>query len=490
MKQTVLKLPDSCSIYLNIDGLPVLQDKIIGIAEQIISRRVAIMLLVGCLCESVEKQLKVYSEITKVDTFEAQKVYESTRTYYKHILRKGMYSNTETKLCPDVIGHLIKNIIEKASKNESLHPIRMYSPKTLTWIATYQCTYNCKYCYLQGHKTKKQKNISYSYLPFERLRELFKEAGQIGIRHITITGGEPLDYPYILTSIETIKDLGIKLSLTTKKYISKDLISLFSHEDAIGISLDSCYPQIVSKLTGSKKAFSEMNSALSNLSNSSCKKSIEVVVTTINYLHVLDTIEYAESQNIDEIRLLRVMRSVYRDFNKLLLTDQEWQFLCDKVHEKYPNLKKGKMSISPFPTTSYGTDPPACSENITYADTGTKPLKSFTCPKLDRDMVFDSSGNVYACYRIPEIVIGSIRNSSISEVWQSKSLREITFPTRAMYQDTICYDCEYFDKCIDKNRCLYYSLLAYGRYFIPDPFACCRKRTCFPRDYMPIMNPV
>lgn len=490
MQQSILRLSKFCSIYLNTDGLPVLQAKSLGVVEQIVSRRVAVMLLVGCLCESVEKQLKIYSEITKTDALEAQKVFESTRTCYGHILQKGDCSYTEMDFSPDAIGQLVRKIIEGAAKNGSLQPVRMYSPRSLTWIATYQCSYSCKYCYLSGHKQKMQKKGSYLFMPSERLFELFKEASQIGVRHITITGGEPLDYPHISASIETIKSLGLKLSLTTKKCLSKDLISLFTQEDTIGISLDSCYPQVVSELTGNTNAFSEMNSALSNIANSCCKKSVETVVTKINHLHILDTIAYVKSQNVDEIRLLRVMRSVYRDFNELLLSDQEWQFLCDEVQEKYPDLKIGKMSISPFPAKSYGTDPPACSENITYTDANAKPLSCFTCPKLDRDMVFDSLGNVYACYRIPEMIVGSVRQSSISEVWQSKSLREITFPTREMYRGTECSDCEHFDKCLDKNRCIYYSLLAYGRYFAPDPFACCRKKTCFPRDYSPIMNPI
>jgi radical SAM protein with 4Fe4S-binding SPASM domain len=487
---SVLGLSGAAAILLSADGMPVLRLGASGIPEQLLSRRAAVMLLVGSLCESRDRQLEVYAQITRTDRSEAEKVFEATRTCYEHILRRGAGSQVMAGPTPAEIAQLIKRLVDDAGRKEPVRPVRMSTPRSLTWIATLHCSYRCRYCYLLGHGGGTPNHRPRAPMPLARLRELFEEAAHIGVRHVTISGGEPLEYPPIVAAIRTLKVLGMTLSLVTKRYLAAELISLFSSQDIIGVSLDSCEPQVVSDLTGSPRAFMWMDRTLLNLVGRPCRKCVETVVTTMNQHQIPETLVYAASRQVDEIHLSRVMRSRYRNYNELLLRDDEWQNLCDRVGEKYPDLRVGDMSIRLEPPGSRGADPAASGDDITYAGLQAKPLSSFTCPKLDRDLVFDSQGNVYACHRIPEMIVGDVRRASLSEAWQSESLRRLAFPPRDWYHGTACEACEYFAGCLDKNRCLYYSLLAYGRCFIPDPFAHCRKRTCFARDYQPLLNPV
>ncbi|MFN4196638.1 MAG: GTP 3',8-cyclase MoaA [Caldimicrobium sp.] len=116
---------------------------------------------------------------------------------------------------------------------------------------TDRCNFRCIYCQRKG---------PFTYLPheeiltYEEIEEIVREAVNLGVKRVRLTGGEPLLRSHVeklikkLTSIPGIEDL----SLTTNGYFllkKADLLKMAGLK-RINISLDTLNPEKFRKITG------------------------------------------------------------------------------------------------------------------------------------------------------------------------------------------------------------------------------------------------
>lgn len=126
---------------------------------------------------------------------------------------------------------------------------------------TDRCNLRCKYCMPEGIESVPMQQI----LTFEEIRTVAQAAAANGIRHIKLTGGEPLvrkGLPGLVRILKSIDGID-KVTLTTNGV----LLGLFLPElieaglDAVNISLDTTDRRTYKEITGSD----ELGTVLSSL---------------------------------------------------------------------------------------------------------------------------------------------------------------------------------------------------------------------------------
>lgn len=115
---------------------------------------------------------------------------------------------------------------------------------------TDRCNLRCKYCMPDGIKNLPMPEI----LSYEEIRTIAEEAAELGIRHIKLTGGEPLVRRGITSLVEKLKAVpGIeKVTMTTNGILLEDELPylLDAGLDAVNISLDTMDREKYREITG------------------------------------------------------------------------------------------------------------------------------------------------------------------------------------------------------------------------------------------------
>lgn len=119
---------------------------------------------------------------------------------------------------------------------------------------TDRCNLRCKYCMPEGIESIPMSEI----LTFEEIRMLVECAAKLGIRHIKVTGGEPLVRRGCCDLIASLKAVpGIeKVTITTNGVLLSRYLErlLAAGVDGINVSLDTIDPAGYAAITGSDVA--------------------------------------------------------------------------------------------------------------------------------------------------------------------------------------------------------------------------------------------
>ena len=170
---------------------------------------------------------------------------------------------------------------------------------------TDRCNLRCRYCMPEGIESVPMRQI----LTFEEIRSVVQAAAANGIRHIKLTGGEPLvrkglpDLVRILKAVDGIE----KVTLTTNGV----LLGLYLPEligaglDAVNISLDTTDRQKYKELTGSDELNTVM-SAIHIANELDIRVKVNAVSLDLGEANIRNLIEIARQDPID-VRFIEMM---------------------------------------------------------------------------------------------------------------------------------------------------------------------------------------
>ena len=170
---------------------------------------------------------------------------------------------------------------------------------------TDRCNLRCRYCMPEGIESVPMRQI----LTFEEIRSVVQAAAANGIRHIKLTGGEPLvrkglpDLVRILKAVDGIE----KVTLTTNGV----LLGLYLPEligaglDAENISLDTTDRQKYKELTGSDELNTVM-SAIHIANELDIRVKVNAVSLDLGEANIRNLIEIARQDPID-VRFIEMM---------------------------------------------------------------------------------------------------------------------------------------------------------------------------------------
>ena len=146
---------------------------------------------------------------------------------------------------------------------------------------TDRCNLRCKYCMPGDIETTDMENL----LTYEEIVQVTEAAAALGIRHIRLTGGEPLVRRGCVALVEKIKNVsGIEtVGMTTNGVLLAEYAKALKEAglDSVNVSLDTLDETEFQRLTGRD----ELNAVLAGI-NAAKEAQIPVKINTVHYQHL------------------------------------------------------------------------------------------------------------------------------------------------------------------------------------------------------------
>ncbi len=334
-------------------------------------------------------------------------------------------------------------------------------PSTISLLVNTECATDCIYCYVDRRIKTGCK------IPIERVKELIKEANDIGVVRFDIAGTEVFLYKHWEELIKELLKYDYYPYLSTKLPISEKIISKLKtmgiNDIQISIdSLDSNEIKIVHRIK--KDYIDKIFETLLNLEKHNFNVGINMVLTKYNC-------------TIKGITALMNKINEYNNIEELVINPAERSINCsstdfDNFKNKGLELEEIKKHIVSI-RNNY-------KYNIAFADYTKKSdfEKSFEEKKRNHEsrslctanisqLAILNDGKVTICeelYWNPKFIIGDVLTQSISEIWNSeKAVNLANLKRNDFRDDSICKTCRNFDTCrLEKGVCWSNVASAYG----------------------------
>ena len=336
-----------------------------------------------------------------------------------------------------------------------------FSPVTATIVVTYECNFNCAYCFEKDKLGLERKGIVISSSQVDsifRSLELLREKGRKVGRMITLFGGEPLLAKHV-GIIEYIVnkgfELGYSFSVTTNGYEVDKFLDLFARDKIAGA-------QITIDGVGSVHDFRRPCSD----GNGTFEKIIRNIILLLNKGVAVRVRVNVDSDNIE------CLKNLETEFQKLGLFDYD----CFSMYfefiggERNYNPSRYDESLTKISYSDYIEKVSKCNMGMVESKLRNRienaiknfravPLSPSHCNAHFGNCAFDPYGKVYACMEVlgeKEHEIGVYGPNGI--IWSEKS--------KSIWYDRpiseICHNCKFILLC--GGGCYVKSLNTGGHY--------------------------
>ncbi len=213
---------------------------------------------------------------------------------------------------------------------------------------TDKCNLNCLYC--NPDNSAYVKLLKQNILTYDELLRLIKIFGQVGIRKIRFTGGEPLARKSVFDFFDEVKQLkkefNFEIGITTNATLLNGNVHRLKEAGIarLNISLDSLQKEKFFNITKQDKLHSVLN-AISEAKQLDFNpiKINSVVMRGINDDELIDFVEFAISNNLN-IRFIEFMPFGNNGWNSNAFIG--WQEMKSAIEEKFELLPVNTNSNS------------------------------------------------------------------------------------------------------------------------------------------------
>lgn len=361
-------------------------------------------------------------------------------------LCKRFHSAIESNSCKSIANYFELNEEYPITDFEK---IRSCAPIRLSWVITEQCPMKCIYCYMDA--TKRKDSLQGEAIDGNAIKKIAIEAKELSINELFVTGGEPFISPNIYNVINHFLDAGIDVRTTTKYLVDTSLIrsknkSLLHIEQ----SLDSVDQNVVTDLTGNKKALIMAKSSIQNMNEAGISYSIKSVISKKNLHGLYNLLEFAYKNNARNCDLVEYRESLGRNDESLKLDHNDREYIVETV-----NSIRSKYNLNIIFDTP----------KFKKRDTG---FGSY-CSEGLKTLSILPSGNITRCPSTPKdknISFCNIFEQGIYGAWNEDHnyINNIKIPKKN-YIGTVCYKCTDLDKCGLLGRCIIDSYMKHNSYF-------------------------
>jgi radical SAM protein with 4Fe4S-binding SPASM domain len=211
------------------------------------------------------------------------------------------------------------------------------SISTLAIMITNNCNQSCYHCFRDNGYTE-------SFFELQVIKKLILLYKKSSIRHIRLTGGEPLLHPNLEDIIIFCNENDIETSIITNGTIcTRNKIRLLKDLklSSLGFSVHSYNFKTHEKLTNNKGSFEILQSAIADSITFGIKTNIYYPVSTYNYHEIEKTLTWLSGLGVNQISILRISPLGKASFNKFKhLNQYEWDQIIDFIYEF-----SGKLNI-------------------------------------------------------------------------------------------------------------------------------------------------
>lgn len=314
---------------------------------------------------------------------------------------------------------------------------------------TNSCNLNCIFCRAEANKHL-DNNLSK-----DEIINLFTDLKSLGIKYLSLTGGEPLIRKDFEEIAKMANIMGFKLSLSTNgtliKRIPIDILKLFN---PIRISLDGSVSEVHDSIRRVNGAYNQTIEAITYLISIGIYPTIRFTITK-NNLHELDALIKLSSQlGIKKMKINRVIPIFMSNINveDIQISPEEY-----KVAIENANVLAQKNNIS------LGSEDPVTFQLFNKYDK----METTTfggCSAGITQIYITSRGDVLPCPYLP-IKIGSIRKIKLSKLLKIKNSNKFFMNMKSNVKGK-CGSCKFKMLC---SGCRAAALYNTGDLLAPDP---------------------
>lgn len=387
---------------------------------------------------------------------------ESKSQIDKLIKRLSNYLEADNKDRGDTAGLTDELLVILNQRKNYICPVQKSRvPRKVKFYLTDFCPRQCIYCFA-GAKYSKIRMHNSDFLSVDRFKTIIKEADQIGVKEIEISGGDPFAVDNIFDYISImIKYFSGDWSVSTKALLTKQDVNLLA---AIGlremqVSIDSVNPSIADKLMGIKGALNEVLTTIDNILEAGITLCTNTVITSLNIFDVPELFDFLIKKGTKFIRFSYYYMSGNRHKDLLFPSNEQFEWLNEKM---IPLVNRAReMGIY---TDFYPHDANTKQNN--------EKNRSF-CGGFTDSLSVRYDGGVLFCDSLnhcEDFISGNLKQESILEAWNSQASSNMNNPDffYERYKGTRCYTCHMFRNCFYK-RCYIRTYNECGRYFDVDP---------------------
>ncbi len=355
---------------------------------------------------------------------------------------------------------------------------RHQTPSKLTFMATTQCATNCIYCYANKKQVK-------NMLPIERLKEIIKEAYEIGVASFDVIGGEFFMYKYWKEVLTELHKYEYFPYISTKVPISEEIIKYLKSIGVkdIQISLDTLINEnLMPILRVNENYIGQIKNTFENLQKYGIEVRLHTILTSFN-----DSTEDMESiynfiKNMENVLIWKVdpasstLYEAKNRFSSLKISREKLRILNDYFNDL--KQKRSHFSVISGDLTREKTlvaaNEMSEAEKERFYHRKKRPV---FCAANYSDLFILPDGKITICeelYWNSKFIIGDITNQSLLEIWNSPKATQLYFITENKLQEkSNCRGCKIFEKCRYEygGVCWKEIIKAYGdkNWDYPDP---------------------
>lgn len=371
-------------------------------------------------------------------------------------------------------------------------PLVSSVPRYLTVYVNWACNLTCRECWMYGDSSSEStwlEEVKRDQISLEMWRgvidELAAGAQRTGQQPlVSIMGGEPLMHPRIVELVQLAKEglpegwLDLDTNGTLLPRVADGLVD--AGLNAVYVSLDGPTPEINNPIRG-RNSFERAVAGLKSLQRASRNGSLEIainfVLTGMNYRSLPEMIRVAEGLEVPQVtvglasfftrdegaRARKAFEPVtgqpfmswagYCNEHQHAEIDQAE--LADILDEAQTISSDVEVLITP---TRYSN----AQKSGFFSDKWSSTVRETTCTKLWAQTTVLPNGQVISCTTFADTVMGSLKESSLGEIWHGDTYNRM----RAMIREgltPICYRCCELNMDIEVDPELYVIEAPAGR---------------------------
>jgi radical SAM protein with 4Fe4S-binding SPASM domain len=332
---------------------------------------------------------------------------------------------------------LTKLMAGKQGRNDSIRfpENSTLKPRVMVFNVTRNCNLHCAHCYSgSGHSNFKD-------LPLGTWLDGLKSAADLGVKHLLISGGEPLVRRDVFTIMEEARQYGLTLTLSTNGTLlgAQSIQQMKRLVDYVGISIDG--PQAIhDTFRGVNGAFRRTLENARRCREAGIRTGFRFTLTKHNADYVDFMLKLAETEKIDRICFYH-LGYVGRASSQIDISNEQ---RLDAMLKIAAAASTSEYEILTADNSVDGI--------LAYMLTGAESVYSLLRKNGgnksgERIADVDPDGNVYPD-QFTHLKLGNIRE--LGSIWNGMNRMVEELANRR--DRVVCASCRYFDICNGNSR--------------------------------------
>jgi|GEM_PF-597106 len=315
---------------------------------------------------------------------------------------------------------------------------------------TSRCNFSCKHCLNRGIPAYQDD------LTTEELLKVIDQMKEIGVKSLSLFGGEPLLQPDFKKIVEYINKAGISISLNTNATLVDRPMAKWLKAHKINgavVSFDGSSSKVMDRIRG-EGAFINCLKGISALVTEGLSVLLSVTLNKINYQDIRNMVLLGKKIGASSIRFNHVFfggnATCY--LKEIYLSPKEEKQAIEAVWQ-------AKEEFGDFinPSSSY-----LCQKKKLEEVHKHKPVEDkiivYPCGAASNKCAIRPDGWVVPCEIIWEVKAGNLREKSLKEIWYNSEVMQAFRKPLEINLDEIpeCKGCLYQYLCFHGHRCYPY----------------------------------